>query len=1248
MAAPGGKITSLSTTLMAQLAVGGTPRTALASVAADAWFGPGQPLAPAAPRGTGGRLFDYPFGQNIQYVPRSTEPVSFAELRALADNLPLLRGVIETRKDQIAALPMTIRVIPDETSPKRKQETTAAQKVRIRDVKQFLKRPDRVNPYATWLRSILEDMLVIDAATIYPRPTLGGDVYSLDAIDGATIKPLVDTDGRRPAPPDPAFQQILKGVVAADFTQDELLYIPRNVRTNKFYGFSPVEQIILTVNIALRRDTSTLEYYRSGTVPDSFATLPKEWTADNIKQFQDYFDNLMQGNTQARRGMRFMPSDFKYTEAKAPPLKDIYDEWLARLICYAFSVPVSAFTAQVNRATAETARLQASQEGLVPLQQWIKSFMDHIVQNLLGEPELEFEWADGDTLDPVQQMTTLTGYVAAGIYNRDEARDQLGDDPIADGSGSDHTVSGATLSPARLPTPEEKAAEQERALSLVAARKPEPGDVGGGKSGETPGNAGAEGDAEKMLDVYVRVRRNDPVSREELAALSKYVERVPGGALGLLLKYDENQPRDQGGRFASTGGGGGKSERPSADTRPRDDNGRFINNGGSSRSYTAAAKRKRLIEGVKGAVERAVVGGALLGGAALVAAAFAPEAGAVALTIGIVRAVGTAAVGEAAAASVMSVLRYLEVPASLRDSVQSAVHLALGAYGLSEAKTNFDSYMAGKTKTAGETDRAVIIDAIQVVLYEAGQDVIERMKADAAKKAPAGSADALKTINDGLDATLKEFLDRVDALGGGPGGAGKHPVADVSDHPTVAQKVASTTERTLYVGRNLVNTDELRAWMAEQGFKSSLPASDMHVTTVYSKTPLVWPEPSVMRQVTANTHLDERKIELFGKDKDVVVLTFKSTHLDADNARLMAAGAKSDFPEYRSHVTLTYDLGSVDPTKVEPFRGALIFGPEYMREIKDEWHADLVEAPLGKVSGSDTLDKTWRALEPMWQAPAHEARSVRRFKKTLSSAFETARAQVAAFVKAELKKVSKAVPSVETLAQEVASKIPLDAFGDAAGPLSDAAEQAAREIADGALVRVGLGDDESMVERVSKRAVDIARARAAELVGMRWDAEAKDYAPSPNPNTAITDSTRDMIRTIVADGLESNLSADEIADNIESSAAFSPERADLVAKTEIANVNSSAALETYRAAGEAGVKLKKRWIVAAKDVCDDCTLNAKQGPIDLDEAFQSGDQSPAAHPHCRCAVAPVVYEGESDDGETVEDRPLLRREDEGA
>ena len=208
-------------------------RYLITGVSPDTWFGPLQPLAPMAPPEVKGRQWDYPFGANLNYIPRAEDGVSFLELRGLADALPLLRAVIETRKDQIAAQSYAVRARNREDSPASSQA--------IDQVTRFLARPDRRRSFADWLRMLLEEMLVIDAATIYPRYNRGGSLYALDIIDGATIKPLIGEDGRAPEPPDPAYQQILKGIPAADFSAVELLYLPRNVRAHRLYGMSPVE-----------------------------------------------------------------------------------------------------------------------------------------------------------------------------------------------------------------------------------------------------------------------------------------------------------------------------------------------------------------------------------------------------------------------------------------------------------------------------------------------------------------------------------------------------------------------------------------------------------------------------------------------------------------------------------------------------------------------------------------------------------------------------------------------------------------------------------------------------------------------------------------------------------------------------------------------------------------------------------------------------------------------------------------------
>ena len=89
-------------------------------------------------------------------------------------------------------------------------------------------------------------------------------------------------------------------------------------------------------------------------------------------------------------------------------------------------MPATPFVAQVNRATSETMRLQATQEGLLPLKSWIKSALDLVIQTCMGEPQLEFVWVGDDAIDPLQQAQTLQILVSAGIKTREEARAELG------------------------------------------------------------------------------------------------------------------------------------------------------------------------------------------------------------------------------------------------------------------------------------------------------------------------------------------------------------------------------------------------------------------------------------------------------------------------------------------------------------------------------------------------------------------------------------------------------------------------------------------------------------------------------------------------------------------------------------------------------------------------------------------------------------------------------------------------------
>lgn len=410
------------------------------------WFGPLQPLAPVAPPDVAGRRFDYPTGYNLNVRPRAYEKIGFTELRALADNFDLLRLVIETRKDQVEAKRWTIRPIADDYGVGRgKKPPSAALIARCKEIRSFFRKPDGGRGWKPWLRELLEQLFVYDAPTLYRRPTRAGGLFGLEVIDGATIVPKIDEAGRIVQ-----YQQQLKGLPAVDYGLSELIYRPRNVRADRVYGFSPVEQILMTVNIALRRQVWQLQYFTEGNIPDSLIGVPETWTPDQIAQFQNWWDTLFEGNTAGRRHAKFVPAGIGKTfiETKNPELFNKQDEWLARVVCFAFSVSPQPFVQMMNRATGETAKESSAEEGLGPTLEWVKDLIDERIAEDFKEPEVEFAWVKDDAIEAEKHANIVTKYVAGGLLSPNEARARIGEepysDPIADKLG---TITGSGFVP---------------------------------------------------------------------------------------------------------------------------------------------------------------------------------------------------------------------------------------------------------------------------------------------------------------------------------------------------------------------------------------------------------------------------------------------------------------------------------------------------------------------------------------------------------------------------------------------------------------------------------------------------------------------------------------------------------------------------------------------------------------------------------------------------------------------------------
>ncbi len=389
------------------------------------WFGPLEPMAPQAPPQVAGRRFDYPTGYNIVNQPKAYDPIGFPTMRALADSYDILRLVIETRKDQVAR--MKWNIVPRDP----RKPIKGVIKKKVEEIEGFFLRPDKEHFWAEWIRMILEDLLVCDAPALYKRKTRGGQLYALEPIDGATLKVVIDDWGHVPDPPYVAYQQVLKGFPAVNYSKDDILYRPRNLRTNKVYGYSPVEQILMTISIAMKRQVFQLNYFTEGNVPEALIGVPETWTPDQIAEFQDWFDGILQGNLAERRRARFVPSAVgkTYIPMKETELFGKAEEWLARVVCFAFSINPQPFVNQMNRATSEEASEASALEGLGPILLWIKGLIDTIIMDEFGYDDVQFEWDLDWAVDPKDQADLLDTVVSAGLMSINEARLKLGLDP---------------------------------------------------------------------------------------------------------------------------------------------------------------------------------------------------------------------------------------------------------------------------------------------------------------------------------------------------------------------------------------------------------------------------------------------------------------------------------------------------------------------------------------------------------------------------------------------------------------------------------------------------------------------------------------------------------------------------------------------------------------------------------------------------------------------------------------------------
>jgi hypothetical protein len=356
-------------------------------------------------------------------------------------------------------------------------ESEAAEKFAV-PIEHFFREPDRIRgvKFHNWMKMAIEEVLVCDAFAVYEHPTngknggtLGSGLHSMEILSGDTVKPLVDIRGSRPLPPNPAYQQYLWGVPRSDlvallpddfndpeiqslqrglpladeseyleFAADQLHYEVYHPRAWTHYGFSNVEQIVTTINIALKRQQFHLSYFTDGDVPAMLVHVPETWNIDQIIKFEQHWHSMLAGDQGWKHRMRAVPGAQKADQLKPmdPGVHGMdFDEFISRVVCMGFFADPSFLNLDLHSSNAETTHIAATDKQLKllvkPLCDWFQGYFDSVISRRFGHPELCFIFDVLEFEDKMLELNVDSGMLKLGALTLNEMRAKRGMEPLA-------------------------------------------------------------------------------------------------------------------------------------------------------------------------------------------------------------------------------------------------------------------------------------------------------------------------------------------------------------------------------------------------------------------------------------------------------------------------------------------------------------------------------------------------------------------------------------------------------------------------------------------------------------------------------------------------------------------------------------------------------------------------------------------------------------------------------------------------
>jgi len=393
----------------------------------SAWMGPGQAFTISQSsrdkdKETEPRSFQYNPNINATISPRLAYGLMpFTSLRAYAETVPEVSQCINIITEELKAFTPTL-VDREENI------------LDFVDLRWMTTKPDGYYPWSVWMSRFLYSTLAYDAGCAYLVRD-GDRIIAARVVDGSTIFPLVDERGEQPAPPAPAFTQVLYGTPYQYYNTRQLYYRPRHLRVESPYGRSPIEDAVAAVQLLQNLWDYEAKKYAEGNIPECLFRAPVGWSVDQVLEAERAWNARMVGSNAERVRARFIPNGFEFVLTKNIEFNVSSHDVAANTVRLAFGIPQSEVGDAPGGGLGGSGYAEAMQSAfyrmaLAPNIMYIEQLFNHILDEN-GFPEIRFKMQfPNESINPQAEEEKQMARFAGGVVTRDEARQSMSLNPL--------------------------------------------------------------------------------------------------------------------------------------------------------------------------------------------------------------------------------------------------------------------------------------------------------------------------------------------------------------------------------------------------------------------------------------------------------------------------------------------------------------------------------------------------------------------------------------------------------------------------------------------------------------------------------------------------------------------------------------------------------------------------------------------------------------------------------------------------